>query len=376
MVECVNDTRADPQAPGIERVVGLDHLDPGSLHIKRWADIEEGTTFTRRFRSGQVLFGKRRAYQRKLAVAEFDGICSGDILVFEPKNDDMISELLPFIMQAESFWQHALDTSAGSLSPRTKWQDLARYEFALPPKDEQRRVAEILWAADEHIETLKDAADAVASLKENFLDSELAWKTGRKTLLGDVLEFVEYGCSKRSSRNTAGGVPILGIPHVVSGGIKMGDLPYVELSTDEIQRFSLAQGDILVVRTNGNPDYVGRGAVVTALPATTVFASYLLRLRFQPSKVIPDFAGAVLQSKQFRLNLRKEVKSSAGNFNLNTQGLRKQEIPLLSLDEQSSLIKKLRKFVESHANCQDQLQKATDLKAGLLSSLLCASSGG
>lgn len=88
VVECVNDAVAVPQAAGIERVVGLDHLDPGSLHIKRWADIEEGTTFTRRFRSGQVLFGKRRAYQRKLAVAEFDGICSGDILVFEPQKDD------------------------------------------------------------------------------------------------------------------------------------------------------------------------------------------------------------------------------------------------------------------------------------------------
>jgi type I restriction enzyme, S subunit len=69
VVECVNETVVDPQAAGIERVVGLDHLDPGSLHIKRWADIEEGTTFTRRFRSGQVLFGKRRAYQRKLGWA-------------------------------------------------------------------------------------------------------------------------------------------------------------------------------------------------------------------------------------------------------------------------------------------------------------------
>lgn len=167
VVECVNDTEADPQAAGIERVVGLDHLDPGSLHIKRWANIEDGTTFTRRFKSGQVLFGKRRAYQRKLAVAEFDGICSGDILVFEPKNDDLIPELLPFIMQAESFWQHALDTSAGSLSPRTKWQDLARYEFALPPKEEQRRIAAMLWAADDTEQKWISALERVEVLKQS-----------------------------------------------------------------------------------------------------------------------------------------------------------------------------------------------------------------
>lgn len=186
VVECVNDTVADPQAAGVERVVGLDHLDPGSLHIKRWASIEDGTTFTRRFKSGQVLFGKRRAYQRKLAVAEFDGICSGDILVFEPKNDGLSPELLPFIMQTEGFWQHALNTSAGSLSPRTKWQDLARYEFALPPKDEQHRIAEILWAADETIENYKCALHTLADLFSATLAETT--KAGRRTNFGELVK--------------------------------------------------------------------------------------------------------------------------------------------------------------------------------------------
>lgn len=164
VVQCVSDAEANPQAAGIERVVGLEHLDRGSLHINRWASIEDGTTFTRRFRSGQVLFGKRRAYQRKLAVADFDGICSGDILVFQPRDDGVIPELLPFIIRAESFWQHALDTSAGSLSPRTKWQDLARYEFALPPKKEQCRIAGILWAADEQVCKVREVEGALVTL--------------------------------------------------------------------------------------------------------------------------------------------------------------------------------------------------------------------
>ena len=96
-----------------------------------------------------MLFGKRRAYQRKVAVADFDGLCSSDILVFEPADDQLLPELLPFIVQTEGFFQHALGTSAGSLSPRTRWRDLAAYEFPLPPLDEQRRIAEILWAAEE-----------------------------------------------------------------------------------------------------------------------------------------------------------------------------------------------------------------------------------
>jgi type I restriction enzyme, S subunit len=149
VVRNVNTSVKDALEQGIERFVGLEHLDPESLHIKRWGNVADGTSFTRKFESGQVLFGKRRAYQRKAAVADFEGICSGDILVFEPKGDELLPELLPFVVQSDGFFEHALGTSAGSLSPRTKWSDLARYEFALPPKDEQRRIAEILWAADE-----------------------------------------------------------------------------------------------------------------------------------------------------------------------------------------------------------------------------------
>lgn len=159
VVRNVDVSERQPLEQGLERFVGLEHLDPESLRIKRWGLIEEGTSFTRKFVRGQVLFGKRRAYQRKAAVAGFDGICSGDILVFEPKDDELLPDLLPFIVQSDGFFEHALGTSAGSLSPRTKWSDLAHYEFALPPKDEQRRIADILGAADE----LFEAKEAVLS---------------------------------------------------------------------------------------------------------------------------------------------------------------------------------------------------------------------
>jgi type I restriction enzyme, S subunit len=99
-----------------------------------------------------VLFGKRRAYQRKVAVAEFEAVVSGDIYVLAPKDlcvpQRLLPELLPFLCLSERFFQHAVGTSAGSLSPRTNWSSLASFEFDLPPLDQQRRIAEILWAVD------------------------------------------------------------------------------------------------------------------------------------------------------------------------------------------------------------------------------------
>ncbi|WNB75941.1 restriction endonuclease subunit S [Methylomonas koyamae] len=136
---------ADPLAEGVERFVGLEHLEPGDLRIRRWGNVADGVTFTSLFKPGQVLFGKRRAYQRKVAVADFSGVCSGDIYVLESRDADvLLPDLLPFICQTDAFFEHAVGTSAGSLSPRTNWSSLANFEFALPPLNDQRRIIEIL----------------------------------------------------------------------------------------------------------------------------------------------------------------------------------------------------------------------------------------
>ena len=144
---------SDPGAAGFERYVGLEHLDPGDLTIRRWGDVAAGTTFTSVFRPGQVLFGKRRAYQRKVGVPDFSGVCSGDIYVFESKDDrHLLPRLVPFICQTDAFFEHAVGTSAGSLSPRTNWRSLAAHEFALPPLPEQRRIASALIATTQMAE--------------------------------------------------------------------------------------------------------------------------------------------------------------------------------------------------------------------------------
>jgi type I restriction enzyme S subunit len=179
----------DPLARGVERYVGLEHIEPRDLHIRNWGNVADGTTFTRRFQPGQVLFGKRRAYQHKAAIAEFDGICSGDILVFEAKPEELIPELVPFIVESDGFFAHALRTSAGSLSPRTKWKEIASYRFPLPPKPEQKRIAEILWAADATVEKWQVTLSALLASR-TLLFNELVPKPikGAFVPLGEVSE--------------------------------------------------------------------------------------------------------------------------------------------------------------------------------------------
>ena len=111
-------------------------------------DEDKENTFTKIFRKGDVLFGRRRAYLKKAAVAPFDGICSGDITVIEPIPEKILPELLPFIIQNDTFFDYAVNKSAGSLSPRVKWEYLKNYKFELPDMDKQRELAKVLWAME------------------------------------------------------------------------------------------------------------------------------------------------------------------------------------------------------------------------------------
>ena len=176
---------ADPIADGYERYVGLEHIEPGELRIRRWGDTADGVTFTNVFEPGQVLFGKRRAYQRKVAVADFSGVCSGDIYVLEPKGDALLPELLPFICQTDAFFEHAVGTSAGSLSPRTNWKSLADFEFALPPIEEQLRMATLLQAIESAVWEHDVSSYSAFALWRSLSHAEFSKRAGSGSALED-----------------------------------------------------------------------------------------------------------------------------------------------------------------------------------------------
>lgn len=127
-------------------IVGLEHLTPGDITLSQWDEGVE-TTFTKSFKRGQMLFGRRRAYLKKAALAPFDGICSGDIIVIEAIPEKINPALLPFIIQNDLLFDFAVGNSAGSLSPRVKWESLKEYEFELPEISAQDSLVQLLEAA-------------------------------------------------------------------------------------------------------------------------------------------------------------------------------------------------------------------------------------
>ena len=364
--ENVNERVDDPASSGVDVYVGLEHLDPESLKIRRWGSPSDVESTKLRFRPGDIIFGKRRVYQRKLGVAEVDGICSAHALVLRDRPE--LPGFLAFFMQSDLFMERALSISVGSLSPTINWRTLAKQEFILPPIKEQERVVELLLAVEEVRESLSDTVDGLRILISSFIENAIKRAIVKPEPLESVLADVRYGSSKPSNSESRG-IPILRIPNVLRGSLDLGDLVHSEVTDEEYAKLKLEAGDILVVRTNGNPLYVGRCVEIPELSQGTIFASYLIRLRLYSNRAIPQYVAAFLNSPSIRASLRKSVRSSAGNYNINTKGLRSQMLPIPPINEQQMLVKKLVRWERSLKYAEDRLILLEQTKRGILNSI-------
>ena len=178
----------DPIADGIEHVVGLEHINPGDIHLHRSASLNEvSTSFTKRFAKGDVLFGRRRAYLKKAAKAGFDGICSGDITVMRAK-EGLLPELLPFLVSNDKFFDYAITHSAGGLSPRVKFKDLAKFEIFIPPTSKQAGLTELFTHIDGLVRSEKKLNASLSMISKVKLSRMLFGKhlSGEKKKLKNI----------------------------------------------------------------------------------------------------------------------------------------------------------------------------------------------
>ena len=244
--------------------VGLEHLTPSEIVLERWDEGAENT-FTKGFKKGHMLFGRRRAYLKKAALAPFDGICSGDIIVIEAIPEKIHPELLPFIIQNDLLFDYAVGNSAGSLSPRVKWESLKDYEFELPDLDKQDDMVELLKAAHRTRKAYQNQIAATDELVksqfiEMFGDPESVLSSDVR--IADVAD-VQVGIVIKPTRFYADGDNgIKAFRSLNIGPMYIKDEEWVyftEAAMEETQRTVAHTGDVLVVRS-GNP---GTSAVVT-----------------------------------------------------------------------------------------------------------------
>jgi type I restriction enzyme S subunit len=275
--------------------------------------------------------------------------------------------------------------SLGDVVPGLKRELANNLIVPLPPLSEQRAIVGVLGVVDSAIELADKVIAKTERLKKGLMQQLLTRCIGHKEFkdteigkipkewkflkLEQILSDIRYGTSVKS--NIAGqGVPVLGIPNVIGGKIDDSDVRYVVLTETELEGLALKQGDILLVRTNANPDYIGRCAMFDKATGIWVYASYLIMIRPDEEKVIPEYLVRFLQSERGRRQFLSSARTSAGNYNINSKGIQSIAISLPDKVEQQRIAEVLSTADAKLGFERKQKLKLERIKRGLMDLLL------
>ena len=300
--------RVDPERAGIERYVAGEHMSTDDLRIRRWGEVGDGylgPAFHMHFRPGQVLYGSRRTYLRKVAIADFEGICANTTFVLEPADPSkLLPEFLPFVMQTDSFHEHSKRESKGSVNPYVNFSDLAWYEFALPPLEEQRRLAELLRAANDTVECSRAVVRATHAARLALREWLINQSVSPTKAVGELCE-MQNGRPFPSSDYGKSGVRLLRPANLAPDGridwrpertVSMPDA-YLETAAGHV----VSRGDVVINLTAQSLDdgFMGRVCFVRGQEKSFLNQRIGRFVRFQDG-VIPEYLFRVLQGARFQ----------------------------------------------------------------------------
>lgn len=338
--------KADPETSGLERYVAGEHMDTDDLRIRRWGTIGDGylgPAFTARFRPGQVLYGSRRTYLRKVALADFDGICANTTFVLESANPQvLLPELLPYIMQTESFHAHSKRESKGSVNPYVNFSDLAWFEFALPPLEEQMKVLAILQTSTKIVDSSRNLLVQSNILVQSFVKCSV-------TKLSSEWEMVELGSVTNISIGRTPSSALegcwsdkSGIPFVTPGDFGSIE-PYLSSSERHVTRFGASESRTAPV---GSSLLVCIGSTIGKVARVQIESVFNQQICcIEPIKISSMFLFLMLAG------IEKKLKSQAGSTAVpivNKSNLMNILIPLPDISIQLKLERIFESLLRSH----------------------------
>lgn len=376
-----------PKPGGTTPYIGLEHLAQGfPAFVGRGveSDVKSGKSA---FKQGDILFGKLRPYLRKGTMAEFDGICSTDILTFRAKAG-INAEFIKFLIHSDQFVDHAKATTTGVQHPRTSWSSLSEFSLSVPPLSEQKAIAHSLSTVQRAIEAqeriIQSATELKKALMQKLFSEGLRGEPQKETEiglvpeswnvleLGEVTESFQYGTSVKCGY-FAEGQPVLRIPNIIGGSIDITDLKHGKPKPNEIDNLRLQTGDLLYVRTNGVKENAGRCALVEDDLPQCYFASYLIRVRLKKNILDPSFLNEYCQTRIGASFLSgRAIRTADGKFNINSGTLRSMLVAVPLVEEQREISNTLRALSAKLANHRTSRDLLKDLFASLLSELITA----
>lgn len=344
--------QVDPIEEGIERYVAGGHIDSDSVTIERWGDPTDGqmgSTFRYVFEPGQILFVSARPYLRKMGVVAFSGVVADKTYVLDaiPENG-LLQEFLPFVLSSDRFVEYATSEATGSMNPRLLWGPLQRYEFALPPLDDQQRIGDLLCSVERHRRNQLAVVKATQTLLSRMRGG--MFENARETIPASEAFAITIG-RQRAPRHQDGEhiTPYLRSANVTAAGIDVSDVNEMNFEPNEQAKFALTRGDVLVSEASASAGAVGMPAVWhEEIPGVVCFQNTLLRFRAVEGKSVPGF---VEQWCRWAFETRRFLAAASGTNirHIGVRGATSMKVRLPSIEHQEEFLSRTSAVTEAWA---------------------------
>lgn len=352
--------------------IGLEHIDSQNLIVSRWGSEIAPKGEKLLMKKGDVLFGKRRAYQKKVAIAPFNGIFSAHGMVLRPNEEVIDKNFFPMFISSDYFLDAAIAISVGSLSPTINWKDLARLEFDLPSMEEQRKLAEVLWSINDTLQAyqkLLTETDALvqAQFEEMFgdpIENPMKWPIKNLSALGTCKNGMNF-----SSREQGIAIRCVGVADIKDYNYIEGidNLTLLSLNEMPSEEYLLRNGDIVFVRSNGNKDLVGRCVAVYPGDIPVTFSGFCIRFRKADEDVLLDYLLRLLKLPEIRA---KMAGRGANIQNLNQKILASLPVPIPPKNLQEAYIQITKQSDKAKSTLQNTITSLQATKRSILESAL------
>ncbi|HCG6610706.1 TPA: restriction endonuclease subunit S [Vibrio parahaemolyticus] len=348
----------------LTRYVKGEHMYSEDIHLREWGELKDeylGPAFIRKFEEGDILYGSRRTYLRKVVVAPFEGITSNTTFVIRA-NDKLIDKrLLPYLMLSEGFSQHSILNSKGSVNPYVNWKDLASYEFLLPPLEKQNEILQLLELCSSALESSKQLLERCQKLVLAYRAEIFAVGKWKKARLNDFFE-VQLG-KMLSAKSKLGLSPCkyLTNQNIQWGRIVTTDLNEMDFDEKEKAKFELKSGDLLVCEGGD----VGRTAIWRGELENCYYQKALHRLRSIDGKILPEIMLQFMQWSSFCGTFRA-LTGHTTIAHLTAIELKELKVPEIPREVQEYWKNKFEQAIDTESKLSAQLDHLKKLKMSLI----------
>lgn len=275
-----------PSQSGFEMFVGLEHFVSGDLKIKQWGSTKNLVSAMKKFQKGDILFARRNAYLKRASIVEFDGVCSGDAFVIREKKDRLVPGFLAFIFNSESLWHYANSYAAGTMSKRVKWRDLAKYSFKLPPLDEQKRLADLLWSVDKAIESYVNLWEEIDILRKIHTKNLIENKTYPMRKISEVAIVTSGNSAPQGDKYFNGDKPFVRVQHFSESDLLVNIFDLINDLAIKDYKLKLFPKNSIVFTKSGASAYLEKKAM---LKKPSYVVSHLGVLIPDEAEIMPNY---------------------------------------------------------------------------------------